>query len=204
MPRDGTATRERILTSAEQLVIENGYAATSVDQVIAASGSSKGAFFHHFDSKLDLARSLVERYATADIGQLDAATEHARGITEYPAGRVDAFLAYFEDRADELMSVQSSCLYVSILAERQLVLAGTSEPILAAVVAWREGLAALLVDALGDRAAGVDVDVDALADHVFVTFEGAFLLARSTGDPGHMRRQLAVLRRLLAAFLAAG
>ena len=36
MPRDGTATRERILTSAEQLVIENGYAATSVDQVIAA------------------------------------------------------------------------------------------------------------------------------------------------------------------------
>ena len=202
MPRDGTATRERILTSAEQLVIENGYAATSVDQVIAASGSSKGAFFHHFDSKLDLARSLVERYATADIGQLDAATEHARGITEDPAGRVDAFLAYFEDRADELMSVQSSCLYVSILAERQLVLAGTSEPILAAVVAWRKGLAALLVDALGDRAAGVDVD--ALADHVFVTFEGAFLLARSTGDPGHMRRQLAVLRRLLAAFLAAG
>src|SRR5688500_7726330 len=105
VPRDGTATRERILTSAEQLVIENGYAATSVDQVIAASGSSKGAFFHHFDSKLDLARSLVERYATADIGQLDAATEHARGITEDPAGRVDAFLAYFEDRADELMSV---------------------------------------------------------------------------------------------------
>jgi TetR/AcrR family transcriptional repressor of nem operon len=201
VPRDGTATRERILTSAEQLVIENGYAATSVDQVIAASGSSKGAFFHHFDSKLDLARSLVERYASADVGQLDAATEHARAATDDPAGRVDAFVAYFEDRADEIMSAQSSCLYVSILAERQLVLAGTSEPILAAVVAWREGLAALLVDALGDRAHGLDVD--ALADHVFVTFEGAFLLARSTGDPGHMRRQLAVLRRLLAAFLAA-
>ena len=201
MPRDGTATRERILTSAEQLVIENGYAATSVDQVIAASGSSKGAFFHHFDSKLDLARSLVERYASADVGQLDAATEHARAATDDPAGRVDAFVAYFEDRADEIMSAQSSCLYVSILAERQLVLAGTSEPILAAVVAWRDGLAALLGDALGDRAHGLDVD--ALADHVFVTFEGAFLLARSTGDPGHMRRQLAVLRRLLAAFLAA-
>ena len=111
-------------------MIENGYAATSVDQVIAASGSSKGAFFHHFDSKLDLARSLVERYATADIGQLDAATAHARATTDDPAGRVDAFLAYFEDRADEIMSAQSSCLYVSILTERQLVAAGTSEPIL--------------------------------------------------------------------------
>ena len=34
MPKDGTATRTRILDAAEQLVIENGYAATSVDQVL--------------------------------------------------------------------------------------------------------------------------------------------------------------------------
>ncbi|MET1059496.1 MAG: TetR/AcrR family transcriptional regulator [Nocardioides sp.] len=199
MPRDGTATRERILTTAEQLVIENGYAATSVDQVIAASGSSKGAFFHHFGSKLDLARSLIERYATADIAQLDGALAHARSATDDPRERVDAFLAHFEDRADEIMSVQSSCLYVSILAERQLMVAGASEPILRAVVAWRSALADLLGAALGERAAAADVE--ALADHVFVTFEGAFLLARSTGDPGHMRRQLATLRGLVAAFL---
>ncbi len=70
MPRDGTATRERILDAAEHLVIENGYAATSVDQVIAASGTSKGAFFHHFDSKRDLARALVERYVEADLAHL--------------------------------------------------------------------------------------------------------------------------------------
>ena len=125
MPRDGTATRERILTSAEQLVIDNGYAATSVDQVIAASGSSKGAFFHHFDSKLDLARSLVERYATADIGQLDAALEHARATTRRP-GRAGGRVRRATSRTGPTSSCrpQSSCLYVSILAERQLVLAG--------------------------------------------------------------------------------
>ena len=199
MPRDGTATRERILTSAERLVIDNGYAATSVDQVIAASRTSKGAFFHHFESKLDLARALVERYAAADVGQLDAATGYAASVTDEPAGRVDAFLAYFEGRADELMAEQSSCLYISVLSERQLVTTGTAEPIVTAVVAWRDGLARLLGAALGDDERWIDVD--ALADHVFVTFEGAFLLARSTGDPGHMRRQLRVLRDLLAALL---
>jgi len=31
-----------------------------------------------------------------------------------------------------------------------------------------------------------------------VTFEGAFLLARSTEDPGHMRAQLKVLRQLVS------
>jgi TetR/AcrR family transcriptional repressor of nem operon len=197
VPRDGTATRERILDAAEKLVIDNGYAATSVDQVIAAAHSSKGAFFHHFDSKVDLARSLVERYAAADVMNLEAATAHALEATDDAVGRVDAFLGFFEDAADEIMSEQSSCLYVSILTERQLVLDGTSEPIVKAVLAWREGIAALLRDATAGRR--TDVDADALADHVFVTFEGAFLLARSTGDPGHMRAQLRVLRQLVAA-----
>jgi TetR/AcrR family transcriptional repressor of nem operon len=170
-----------------------------VDQVIAAARSSKGAFFHHFESKVDLARSLVERYAAADIGNLEAAMAHAHAATDDPVGRVDAFLGYFEDRADEIMSAQSSCLYVSILTERQLVLDGTSEPIVKAVLVWREGIAGLLRDAIAGRR--TDVDADALADHVFVTFEGAFLLARSTGDAGHMRSQLRTLRQLVAALL---
>jgi hypothetical protein len=36
---------------------------------------------------------------------------------------------------------------------------------------------------------------------VFVTFEGAFILARSLNDPGHMRAQLRVLRQLLETLL---
>ena len=50
-------------------------------------------------------------------------------------------------------------------------------------------------------AASRRVDVDALADNLFVTFEGAFLLCRSTGDPEHMRRQLATHRTLVEALL---
>ena len=100
--------------------------------------------------------------------------------------------------ADELMAEQSSCLYVSILTERDLVLDGTSAPIEGAVAAWRRGIAELLTPALTHRPG---TDVDALADHVFVTFEGAFLLARGTGDAGHMRRQLGVLRHLVSAML---
>jgi TetR/AcrR family transcriptional repressor of nem operon len=200
VPRDGTATRERILSAAEKLMIDNGYAATSVDQVIAASHTSKGAFFHHFDSKLDLARSLVDRYAAADVATLGEALDHAAEATDDPAGRLDAFLGFFEDAADEIMAEQTSCLYVSILTERQLVIDGTSEPIAKAIVAWREAIARLVRDAAGGRRTGIDPEV--LADHVFVTFEGAFLLARSMDDPTHMRTQLHVLRQLVAAALA--
>jgi TetR/AcrR family transcriptional regulator, transcriptional repressor for nem operon len=199
MPRDGRATRERILTAAERLVIDNGYAATSVDQVIAASGSSKGAFFHHFDSKRALADALVDRYVASDIAHLEAGLAAAREESDDPGERAVAFVRYFEDRADEIMQEQSGCLYTSILTERELVTTGASDPINKAVIAWREGYAELLREALRGRR---DLDVDALSDHLFVTFEGAFLLARTTGEPSRMRAQLRILRQLITALLA--
>ena len=135
MPRNGAPTRERILDAAERLVIDNGYAATSVDRVIAESRTSKGSFFHHFASKDDLARALVERYAAADITHLDAAIAQVVADTDDPAERVIEFVRVFEEGADDLMSAQSSCLYVSVLTERGLVERGTSSRITAAIVA---------------------------------------------------------------------
>jgi TetR/AcrR family transcriptional repressor of nem operon len=199
MPKDGTANRERILDAAQHLVIENGFAATSLDQVIKAAATSKGAFFHHFDSKLDLARSLTERYVAADIGQLRAALQATASIAD-PAERVVAFVRYFEDAAEELMSAQSNCLYVAVLTEQQLVSNGTADLINEAIELWRKEIVDLLVAASTTRDLDLG-DVDALADHVFVTFEGAFLLCRSTGSPEHMRAQLRVLRFLLTGVL---
>jgi TetR/AcrR family transcriptional repressor of nem operon len=66
---------------------------------------------------------------------------------------------------------------------------------------WREEFAGLLRPAL--RAAGVrDVDPEALADHLFATFEGGYLLCRSLRSAEPMRTQLQVLRQLVAAMLA--
>ena len=198
MPRDGTATRERILTAAEHLVIENGYAATSVDEVIAASGSSKGAFFHHFDSKRDLARALVGRYVEADLAHLTGALDATAAIDD-PAERAVAFVRVFEDAGDELMTQQSGCLYTSVLTERQLSFDGTADEIRGAILTWRAAFADLLRAALGRRARSLDAD--ALADHLFVTFEGAYLLCRSLDDPSHMRTQMRAYRVLLEALL---
>ncbi len=200
MPRDGSPTRERILEAAERLVIDNGFTATSLDQVIAASQSSKGAFFHHFTSKLDLAEQLVERYAAADIAHLETALDRTRSIGD-PAARLLGFLHVFEDTADELMAAQSSCLYVAILTERQLVDAGTTGHIRRAVIAWRQEVAALFAAALEERRPGESFDCEALADQVFVTFEGAFILCRTMEDPAHMGRQLRALRRLVEGLL---
>jgi TetR/AcrR family transcriptional repressor of nem operon len=204
VPRDGTATKARILDTAERLVIENGFAATSLDEVIAESATSKGAFFHHFDSKLELARSLVARYAATDIEHLKRAAAEAEATTDDPAERVIAFVRVFEQAADELMMAQSGCLYVSLLTERQLVKSATSQQVREAILAWRTTLAQMLHEALPVHATHGAIDVDALADHLFVTFEGGFILCRSMNDDRHMRAQLTTLRQLLESLLRNG
>ena len=66
MPRivkTAAARRAEILDCARRLFTSQGYDATSVAQIIAAVGISKGAFYHHFTAKEDLLESLAIRYA---------------------------------------------------------------------------------------------------------------------------------------------
>lgn len=200
MPPDGTATRERILDTAERLMTDQGYNATSLDQVIAESSSSKGAFFHHFRSKADLAVRLVERYVVADLAHLDAGLAATAGI-EDPAARVVAFLRFYEDGADELMSEQSGCLYATVLAEREFTGSDINALVAKAELAWRTAFVDLLHPALAARRPGLHIDVDALADHQFTTFEGGFILCRTLGETSAMGAQLRVFRQLVEALL---
>jgi TetR/AcrR family transcriptional repressor of nem operon len=201
MPRDGTQTRERILDAAERLVLDFGFGATSVDQVIAASNTSKGAFFHHFESKNDLARALVDRVVAADHRQLEAALAASADVTN-PVDRLLEFLKYFERRAASLSGADADCLYISVLTERQLIDTGTSERIATIIETWRAAIAALVKGALRSRGRSRLVDAEVLADHVFATFEGSYLLNRALGESHHLAAQLGVLRKLLAAVLA--
>jgi TetR/AcrR family transcriptional regulator, transcriptional repressor for nem operon len=197
MPRDGTATRERILESAERLIIEQGFAATTVDAVLAGTGATKGAFFHHFASKAELARALVDRYAKADIAELEEFMTLAEAESDDPAEQVVAFVRLFEEAADELASAQPGCLYVSYVYEKQLFEDGTNDLIVAAVVAWRRRLREKLEQAATVHEPRIAVDFESLADQVFTIFEGGFILARTMRDPSHLRSQLSHLRHYL-------
>lgn len=202
MPKDGNMTRERILNVAERLMTDQGYNATSVDQVIAEAGSSKGAFFHHFSSKTDLAVHLVQRYIAADLAHLDAGLTTTAHITD-PIVRVVAFLRHYEDAADDLMSAQSGCLYATMLAEREFTGSEINEQVAKATRIWRDALADLLRTAMTARPPAADIDPNALADHLYTTFEGGFILCRTYTDPSAMRTQLRIYRQLIEVLLRA-
>lgn len=198
MAKSGAETRERILDAAERLVVDKGLAATSVDDILAESRTSKGSFFHHFPSKNHLARALVGRYAAADVAFLDKIMAEAEAESDDPARQVIVFLRKFQEAANDTVSQQPSCLYISYIFERQLFVDGTNDIIVGAFVTWRERLAEKLRAAGQAHPPRATLDLDALSDHLSATYEGAFMMARAMQDPDLMRRQLELVRAQVA------
>lgn len=52
--RDPGKTREKLLDTAIELVWHSNYCSVGVDEICKRAGVTKGAFYHHFDSKADL------------------------------------------------------------------------------------------------------------------------------------------------------
>ena len=55
-------TKAKITKVAWQLFHEKGYSETTIDDIIAASGTSKGSFYHYYSSKDELLSSLSELF----------------------------------------------------------------------------------------------------------------------------------------------
>ena len=52
MPKKNTRnTRGKIISAAWKLFYENGYDATTIEDIIYASGTSRGSFYHYFEGK---------------------------------------------------------------------------------------------------------------------------------------------------------
>jgi TetR/AcrR family transcriptional regulator, transcriptional repressor for nem operon len=69
----GAATRARIIDAAASLVYQQGFAGTSLDDVMAATGTSKSQLYHYFDGKDALTREVI----TAQLGRIIAAQQAA-------------------------------------------------------------------------------------------------------------------------------
>ena len=203
MPRNGAATREKLLDAAEQLVLERGFAATSVDAVLAETRATKGAFFHHFPSKHALGLALVQRYAAADAELLQELSAAAATASDDPLERLLTFARGFVEAAGELAYVQPGCMFAAFIRERGLVGPEIDAVVAHTIATWHEATLQLIEAAARVNPLPEDVDLDSLADMLFVAFEGGFVLARAMNEPAHLRRQLDHALRYLELLFSA-
>jgi AcrR family transcriptional regulator len=68
----GDATRASLVRAARELFGEKGYVDTSIDEIVARAGVTKGAVYHHFDGKEGLFRAVFEQVHTEVTDQAAA------------------------------------------------------------------------------------------------------------------------------------
>ncbi len=193
MGRDGKPTRDKILAESKALVFENGFSGTSIDQILERTGITKGAFFYHFKTKNLLAKALIEEFAKEDISHMNEALEKTERLEGDPLDRLLRFIQEFIDMMSNLTE-PPGCLYASYTYEPsqfdQDILGHISETLLA----WRTTMEGLLNDVLEEYDIKGDVDIQSLADHTVVIFEGAYVVSKALNEPNTTAEQLKHLK----------
>lgn len=197
MARNGEKTRKSIMDTAEALIMEQGYSATSIDQILTRAGITKGTFFYHFPTKIDLAHALAERYARRDLRQLADKMQAAEAATDGPALQLLLFLEQFAEVADAWTEPYPGCLFASFCYEAGLIEERTMTVMRSSILTWRNQIADKLRAAAVSNPPRLPFDADSLADAVTVVFEGAFILSRTLDDARIVAQQLRHLQSYL-------
>jgi TetR/AcrR family transcriptional regulator, transcriptional repressor for nem operon len=189
--------RARLIEAARSLVRHKGFAATSVDDLCAAAGVTKGAFFHHFPSKEALGVALVDDW-TEMTGAMFAS--HSYNLKDDPLDRVLGYLDLRRELLGQSLP-EFSCVAGTTVQETY----ESSPPIRdAAERSIRSGFGHVLPHLAEALAAHPvpGVTAESLAQQFQVATQGGIILAKALNDAAPAREAFDHLERYLRLLFA--
>lgn len=187
------------MDAAQAMILNQGYGGTSVDQVINSVGLTKGAFFHHFNSKSDLAKALIQRYADEGIRVFADTLDRSRKLSDDPLQQLLILVGLYIEIFDGLAEPYAGCLMASYVYELQQFDDDVRPIINMEMLHWRKVLTAQIDRIKLRYPPREEVDSAALADMFLSTFEGAFVISKALGEPEVTAAQLTLYKTFLEA-----
>jgi len=202
--RRGSDTRERLLALAEEAVLAKGFAATSIEELIAAVGITKSGFFYHFKDKGELAKALLLRYLEQDKIVLDDIFRRGDELNEDPLHGFLVGLKMFAEMMANLPEAHPGCLAASFCYQDHLFDREIHRLNAEGLLAWRRRFRERFDLIAARYPMRRDVDLDALADMASTLVEGGLILGRALKDGAILPKQILLYRDFVrAVFLGA-
>lgn len=201
--RKGSDTRERLLDVAEAAVLDKGFAATSIEELIAAVGITKSGFFYHFRDKGELAKALLQRYIDREEALFDDLFRRADELNEDPLHGFLVGLKFLAELLDDLPNGHPGCLVASFCYQDQLFNREVRDLNRDGILAWRKRFRTRL-DQIAERyPPRLPVDLDAMAYMLSALVDGGIILSKVLKDRGALPAQVMLYREFVRAVFSA-
>ncbi len=195
--RKGEETRERLLELAESAVLQKGFAATSIDELIAAAGITKGGFFYHFKDKNELAKALLVRHLEHDHAILEDVFSRGDQLHEDPLHGFLIGLKLFAEVLSNLPESHPGCLAASYAYQDQLFSQEIRDLNHLGVARWRDRFRSRLRKIAERYPPRLEVDLDVLADMPLTLVEGGIVNGKVLKDDSILPNQILAYREFV-------
>jgi len=191
----GERTRSKIMDLAYESIVEKGFAATSIEELVEAAGITKSGFFYHFKDKNDLARQLFDRFLSEDEGIIDGLISRAHELSDDPLQSLLIFLNLYAQLMDDMETLHPGCMVASITYQERLF----DRDVKDMNVAYLKRMRGRFADWFDEIAAKYPprdaLDAKGMADQLTGIVEGAIIMSKALKDEALMGRQTRLFRQ---------
>jgi TetR/AcrR family transcriptional regulator, transcriptional repressor for nem operon len=177
--RNPAETRRKLVDATVRLIQRQGFAATTVDQICAEAGLTKGSFFHYFENKEAVGHAAVDGFAAMGTALYDAVRKDP---CVDPLERIHQ---HFEIMIE--MARQPGNPMVCVIGMLSQEMAGTHPSLRDTcsghLGAWTDRVATMLTDAKKAHPPRIDFDPESVAWMLNSLWQGSMLIAKTRQSP---------------------
>ena len=166
--RNPQLTRERLLQTAFQEIHAHGYQGMRVDEVLRQSNLQKGAFYHHFNSKTELAYAVLEEQIAP---LLESIWISPLADMEDPVRDLPTLLEDLHQHIPPSM-LKYGCPLNNLAQEMSTLDKGFRDRVSTIFDRWSEALAVVFEQAKEQGLIREDADSDSIANFLIASLEG--------------------------------
>jgi TetR/AcrR family transcriptional regulator, transcriptional repressor for nem operon len=185
-------TRTRIIQQAAELFNQQGYAGSSISDVMRVTGLKKGGIYNHFSSKDELALEALNFAIQCIQQQYVGVLKGKRKAVD----RLQAILSVYQNMLDA-PPIKGGCPLLNTAVESDDAYPVLKERVQQAMDEWQKLIYRIVEKGKSRGEIRADVDAEMMATILISTIEGAVMMSKLYNDNIYMERALNYLNNYI-------
>lgn len=180
--KKAAATRLNILQKAFELVYQNGYRTTSVDEIIATTQVTKGAFFYHFKNKDEMGLAMINEVMQPGMHKsLIKALPNNGNPVEEIYNMMESLLL-----KDPFFIIKYGCPAINMVEEMASYSEAFNKALSQLVIQWEEAITTTLENGKATGKINEDTNPKEVAQYIISGYGGIRNLGKIYGKPSYI------------------